>query len=168
MPCYGEKCRCPLRPQTAGNRLAKIAGWLAICSPFRRVCRCFRWNANSIWANWRRCAKKRAHGISWVALFVKAYGLLAADIVELRQSYMNWPWPHIFQHEHSVAMVAVNRSTPIGDRLFWGRFTAPEKMPLTEIQTQLDDYKHGQIEKTFRRQMRSAAFRRHCAGWRGG
>ena len=96
--------------------------------------------------------------ISWVALFVKAYGLLAADIVELRQSYMCWPWPHIFQHEHSVAMVAVNRSTPTGDRLFWGRFTAPEKQTLIEIQTQLDDYKHGQIEKTFRRQMRVSKF----------
>ncbi len=96
--------------------------------------------------------------ISWVALFVKAYGLLAADIVELRQSYMQWPWPHIFQHEQSVAMVAVNRSTLSGDRLFWGRFTAPEKMSLTEIQIQLDDYKHGQIEKTFRRQMRVSRF----------
>jgi hypothetical protein len=96
--------------------------------------------------------------ISWVALFVKAYGLLAADIVELRQSYMNWPWPHIYQHEHSVAMVAVNRSTPTGDRLFWGRFTAPENQTLAEIQTQLDDYKHGQIEKTFRRQMRISRF----------
>ncbi len=96
--------------------------------------------------------------ISWVALFVKAYGLLAADIVELRQSYMRLPWPHIFQHDHSVAMVAVNRSTPSGDRLFWGRFTAPEKQSLVEIQTQLDEYKHGQIEKTFRRQMRISRF----------
>jgi hypothetical protein len=96
--------------------------------------------------------------ISWVALFVKAYGLLAADIVELRQSYMAWPWAHIYQHEQSVAMVAVNRSTPIGDRLFWGRFTAPENQTLAEIQTQLDDYKHGQIETTFRRQMRLSRF----------
>jgi hypothetical protein len=31
-------------------------------------------------------------------------------------------------------------------------------MPLAEIQTQLDDYKHGQIEKTFRRQMRISRF----------
>ena len=96
--------------------------------------------------------------ISWVALFVKAYGLLAADIVELRQSYMNWPWPHVYQHPHSTGMVAVNRSTPLGDRLFWGRFTAPENQTLLEIQTQLDDYKHGQIEKTFRRQMRVSRF----------
>jgi hypothetical protein len=96
--------------------------------------------------------------ISWVALFVKAYGLLAAEIPQLRHSYMRWPWPHVYQHADSVGMVAVNRSTPSGDRLFWGRFTAPEKMSLVEVQKQLDDYKHGQIEPTFRRQIRLSRF----------
>ena len=119
---------------------------------------CFRWSASSIWASWRRCAKRQTPRIAWPALFVKAYGLLAADIVELRQSYMRWPWPHVYQHEQSVGMVAVNRSTPTGERLFWGRFTAPEKQSLVEIQNQLDEYKHGQIEKTFRRQMRLSRF----------
>ncbi|HTU25946.1 MAG TPA: hypothetical protein VMF30_11145 [Pirellulales bacterium] len=105
--------------------------------------------------------------ISWVALFVKAYGLLAADIVELRQTYMQLPWPHLFQHDHSVAMVAVNRSTPEGDRLFWGRFTAPEKLALAEIQAQLDQYKHDPIEETFRRQIRFSLFPRPLRrlGW---
>ena len=30
-------------------------------------------------------------------------------------------------------MIAVNRSTLAGDRLFWGRFTAPERQTLVEI-----------------------------------
>ncbi len=71
---------------------------------------------------------------------------------------MRWPWPHIYQHEHSVGMVAINRSTPSGDRLFWGRFTSPETQSLVEIQKQLDEYKHGQIETVFRRQIRLGSF----------
>jgi hypothetical protein len=96
--------------------------------------------------------------VSWVALFVKAYGLLAAEVPQLRQAWMRWPWPHIHQYEQSVGMVAVTRSTPIGERLFWGRFTAPETQSLSEIQSQLDEYKHGQVETTFRRQIRLSRF----------
>jgi hypothetical protein len=96
--------------------------------------------------------------IAWPALFIKAYGLLAAEIAELRHSYMNWPWPHVYQHAESVGMLAVTRSTPTGERLFWGRFTAPETQSLVEIQNQLDEYKHGQVEKVFRRQIRLSRF----------
>ena len=48
---------------------------------------------------------------------------------------MSWPWAHVYQHPHSTGMVAVNRSTPTGDRLFWGRFTAPDQFVVDPIHT---------------------------------
>lgn len=110
--------------------------------------------------------QSRAH-ISWAALFIKAYGILSAREPRLLQTYMRWPWPHVYQHPDSVAMLAMNRQTERGERLCWGRFLAPETQPLGELQAQLDDYKSGPLEHVFRRQLRFGAvptvFRR--IGW---
>jgi hypothetical protein len=91
---------------------------------------------------------------SWAVLFLKAYGLLAADYPTFRQAYMRWPWPHLYQHPHSVAMLAVNRADPDGERLYWGRFIRPEAQPLTELQTALDRYKNEPPPSVFARQVR--------------
>jgi hypothetical protein len=103
----------------------------------------------------RQRAKLR---ISWPALFLKAYGLLAARTPELRQSYQGWPWAHLYQHAQSVAMVAVSRTTPAGERLFWARFIAPDEQPLVALQAELDCYKTAPVEDVFRRQIRLSRF----------
>jgi hypothetical protein len=92
--------------------------------------------------------------ISWAVLFLKAYGLLAADYPVLRQAFLRWPWPHLYQHPCSVAMLAVNRAEPDGERLFWGRFIQPEGQPLVELQRTLDRYKTDRAESVFARQIR--------------
>ena len=33
--------------------------------------------------------------ISWPALFIKAYALVAQEIPELRQTWYVWPWAHV-------------------------------------------------------------------------
>jgi hypothetical protein len=96
--------------------------------------------------------------ISWPVLFIKAYGLLSAEFAELRQTYLCWPWAHLYQHSQSVAMLAINRSTPSGDRLCWGRFIAPEEQSLVTLQAGLDEYQTGPLEQVFRRQMRLGRF----------
>src|SRR5262249_34788402 len=77
---------------------------------------------------------------AWAVLFLKAYGLLAAEYPTFRQAYLRWPWPHLYQHPHSVAMLTVNRTDPDGERLYWGRFTRPEDLALTELQATLNLY----------------------------
>jgi hypothetical protein len=77
---------------------------------------------------------------------------------ELRQAYHRWPWPHFFQHPESVAMLAVSRSTPEGERLCWGRFIAPERQSLVELQAELERYKSEPVEQVFRRQVRLSRF----------
>src|SRR3954465_3307973 len=36
--------------------------------------------------------------ISWSMIFIKAFGLVAARHAVLRQTFLRWPWPHIYQH----------------------------------------------------------------------
>lgn len=96
--------------------------------------------------------------ISWVALFMKAYGLLAADWPQLRQTFVRWPWPHLYEHPHSVAMVAVSRTgEPANnqdERLFFARFTRPENQRLVDLQDKLEQYKREPVGSIFRRQVR--------------
>jgi hypothetical protein len=51
-------------------------------------------------------------------------------------------------------MLAVNRTDPDGERLYWGRFTRPEDRPLAELQTFLDRYKTEPTPLVFARQLR--------------
>jgi hypothetical protein len=92
--------------------------------------------------------------VSWAVLFLKAYGLLALDYPAFRQTYMRWPWPHLYQHPHSVAMLAVNRVERDGERLYWGRFNGPEEGPLADLQSALDRYKTDPTPSVFARQLR--------------
>lgn len=113
-------------------------------------------------------SRERSHvHVSWAVLFVKAYGILSAREPRLRQVYLRWPQACTYEHPESIAMLAVHRRTEHGERLCWGRFVAPEKQSLVQLQAQLDDYKRGPLERVFRRQVRFAAIpsllRR--AGW---
>jgi hypothetical protein len=92
--------------------------------------------------------------ISWPVVFLKAYGLVADRYSQLRQTYMCWPWPHLYEHPCSVAMVAVNRLEGDQERIFWGRFLQPERQPLIALQQTLDHFKSDPISPTFRRQLR--------------
>jgi hypothetical protein len=91
--------------------------------------------------------------ISWSALFLKAFGLVAERQPCLRQSYMAWPIPHVYQHQSNVAMVAVHRELAGCPRLCWGRVIEPGKRRLRDIQIQLDRYAQQPVEQVFRKQL---------------
>ena len=92
--------------------------------------------------------------VSWAVLFLKAYSILARDYPVFRQAYMRWPWPHLYQHLYSVGMLAVTRTDPDGERLYWGRFKRPEDCSLARLQTALERYKTGPTSSVFARQVR--------------
>jgi hypothetical protein len=90
--------------------------------------------------------------IAWSMLFLKAYAMLARDDALRRQAYLRWPWPHLYEHPASVAMLAIHRGKGESERLYWGRFKHPESQPLTELQARLDRYKTEPVEAVFRSQ----------------
>ncbi|WP_417732346.1 hypothetical protein [Rosistilla oblonga] len=92
--------------------------------------------------------------VSWAAIFTKAFALAAADQPQLRQTYYRLPWPHLYEHNHSVASIAMHRFDGEEDRLCWARIRRVEELTLAEIQRQLDDFKSQPIEVAFRSQYR--------------
>ena len=93
--------------------------------------------------------------ISWTVLFLKAFGLVAADTPLLRRMYVRWPLGHLVEMPLSVGMVAINRRDPERqeDRLCWGRFIRPEQQSLVELQQALEQYQADPIGEAFGRQV---------------
>lgn len=89
--------------------------------------------------------------ISWVAIFLRAYGLVCQKIPELRQVFVTYPWNHLYEHPNTVASVAIHREDPAGGkRLIWGRIPFPEFETLIQIQSRLDHAMQGPIDEVFR------------------
>src|SRR5688500_3620160 len=97
--------------------------------------------------------QQAAPRISWTILFAKAYGLLSAECRTLRQCWMSFPWPHLYQHAHSVATIALAREHDSEPRLFWLRLKRPETYTLLELQQSLDRHQEEPVEAIFYRQI---------------
>lgn len=90
--------------------------------------------------------------VSWTVLFIKAFGLVASKRPVLRQTYQTWPWPHIYQHMHNVAMVATHRVHQDEPWVFHSRFEQPESHSLLDLQRHLDRYANEPVPRIFRKQ----------------
>lgn len=103
----------------------------------------------------RRAARIR---ISWSVLFTKAYAIVASQRSVLRQAFIPWPWPHLYEQDEVVAALAIHRVYRGEDRLCWGRLDRPHQTSLVELQAALDRYQQSPVEEAFRRQIRLSLF----------
>jgi hypothetical protein len=101
-----------------------------------------------------RLRKARTKPVSWATLFVKAYALVVTRQPELRQTFIGWPVPRLYQAADAVASVAIARTYLGEDRLCWGRFFRPDAAPLDQLQSQLARYQQLPVDEIFRRQVR--------------
>ena len=83
---------------------------------------------------------------------MKAQGLLAREIPQLRRLYMGWPWGHFYEHPFSVTILAIARLHEGEPRLCWGRFIEPEARSLVDLQAELDGYRTGEPAEMFKNQ----------------
>lgn len=83
---------------------------------------------------------------SWCAIFLKAYGIVAALNPVLRRSLVAWPWPRLYQHDTNVASVAIERTYRGEPAVFFGHIRGPENQTLDEIDAALHRYKSEPIE----------------------
>jgi hypothetical protein len=71
--------------------------------------------------------------VSLSAIMVKAYALTADAFPELRQVYLKYPVPHVYEYPESFANVTVERVVD-GEHMVLGRLIRnPSALPLTEI-----------------------------------
>jgi hypothetical protein len=97
-------------------------------------------------------------GISWPAIFLKAFGLTALRHPELRQALIDYPWPRGYEHSHSVASVAIERQYQGEPAVFFAQVQAPEKHGLRSIDRELKSFRNEPVESFgyFRRVIRFA------------
>ncbi|MDA7920848.1 2-oxo acid dehydrogenase subunit E2 [Verrucomicrobiales bacterium] len=109
----------------------------------------------------KQCRDEAAEKIAWPVLFIKAYATVAAKHPALRQSWMRFPRPFIYQHPHSVAMLSVKRSYEDEEWLFFASFDKPEAKELVVLQNRLENYRDEPVEQVFRWHYKAA----HLPTW---
>ena len=87
----------------------------------------------------------RPQRISWCAIFIKAYSLVAAERPELRQTYKSFPWPHIYEHPINVASFSLERTYNGEEGVFFAQLPQPELHSLAEIDALIRHYKTAPI-----------------------
>src|SRR5581483_4453168 len=63
---------------------------------------------------------------NWTAIFIKAFGIVAARYPELRFSYMTFPWPRLYEHAHSIATMVIDREVDGEKMVLYGHIPRPE------------------------------------------
>lgn len=102
--------------------------------------------------------EQAAQRISWSILFIKAFAIVASKYPPLRQIYMPWPWPHLYQHPTSVATIVTHREVEDEPWLFWPRYFHADEYPLTRLQAYLERCQTEPVQVIFKQQWWLSAF----------
>ncbi|MEM1443124.1 MAG: hypothetical protein AAGF67_12330 [Verrucomicrobiota bacterium] len=94
--------------------------------------------------------------ISWTILFIKAFALVAKESPILRQAWIRYPWPRLYQSPHSVAYLPVKRTHEEEEWLCFAPFSEPENRSLEELCDLLASYRDEPINEVFRTQYNSS------------
>ncbi len=82
---------------------------------------------------------------SWVAIFMRAYALVAEKRPELRRALIPFPYRHLYQHPYSECAILVEREWE-GELVVLGaRIRGPERMTLTDIHRELRRFKETPV-----------------------
>lgn len=77
----------------------------------------------------------------WSALFTKAYAIVAMRQQELRQAYLPFPWPHLYQHPINIGAVSVERPFGCEIGVLAVPLMKPEIQPLLQLDRHLKESK---------------------------
>jgi hypothetical protein len=95
-----------------------------------------------------RAARQKCHvRPKWVLLIAKGFSQIAAELPRFRQSFMTFPWPHLYQHPESVATIAVEREYKGEEAVFFPKFHAPDKVLISTAEAYLRYFKDAPIEQ---------------------
>jgi len=84
--------------------------------------------------------------ISWCAIVIKAIALTSQKWPELRRAYIPFPWPHLYEHPHSVVSVVFERKWRGERAVFADQIHGPEHKSLREIDGVLSGLKRANVE----------------------
>jgi hypothetical protein len=91
----------------------------------------------------RRLAQPRP---SWTAVFMKAYAIVCQREPLLRQAYIRWPWPHLYEHPCTICAIPVEREHR-GERILLAtQIRGPDGQRLAQLERHLEKYKTTAVE----------------------
>ncbi len=97
---------------------------------------------------------------SWVAIFLKAYGLVCQRHPELRTTFMPRPWAHLYEHPEPVVVLAVERQMNGENAVLPAQMRDPGSRSLAEIHAYVQRCKEAPFEEIrgFRRALRLSRY----------
>ena len=103
-------------------------------------------------------ARLQAPGVSWMAIFLKAYALASRDIPELRRAWIPFPYARLYEHPTSEAAVLIEREYRGESIVVGAKIRNPEEAPLPAIDGHLKFYRETPVEEVsaFRQLLRLA------------
>ena len=102
---------------------------------------------------------------------MKAYALVGAQNAPLRRSYLEFPWPRLYEHPWMNCALAIERTYRGEEGVFVGIFRAPEQQSLVQIQDALvlvQERAAGDGSASTARPSASVTCPRRCGGCSGG
>ncbi len=118
-------------PLSLSRRFISDLSWLANRVPIGVIRRTI--NITEI----RDARKSATQSIPWTVIFAKAYALVARDCPPLRQTYATLPWPHLYEIDHSVASIIIEREWNGEQCLFPAKIKSPAEKSLLLISLEL-------------------------------
>jgi hypothetical protein len=109
----------------------------------------------------------------WSAIFLKGFALVAREMPELRQVYMSFPRPRLYEYPSSRGVIGIEREVAGETGLFPSRIiNDPTDHTLVEITAEIRHAKEAPLEqiKQFRRMLafaRLPRFLRRAVWWAG-
>ena len=88
---------------------------------------------------------QRSRPFSWLAIFMKAYGLAAQKHPELRRAFLPYPYPRLYEHPHSVASILIEREWQGEQVVIPAKIRAPETTSLEAIDGHLTNYRNQEV-----------------------
>ena len=89
---------------------------------------------------------RRPDRISWCAIFIKAFSIVAAARPELRRAYLPLIWPHLYDHPINVASFSLERTYRKEPGVFFARIARPEAQSLRELDALVRHYQSAPVE----------------------
>jgi 2-oxoacid dehydrogenase/acyltransferase catalytic subunit len=85
--------------------------------------------------------------VSWCAIFMKAFAIVASRRPEFRRTFMSFPWAYLYEHPANIASIGVEREFDGEPAVFFAQVLQPELFSLAAIDQELRHFQESPIEK---------------------
>jgi len=92
-------------------------------------------------------ARRAGAFVSWTAIFMKGYALVAQQHSELRRAFIPFPWRHLYEHPISECGVLLEREFEGENMVLGAKIRGPERQPLAELDEHLRFFRNAPIQE---------------------